>query len=81
MTQEDLGNVASASALVSNPTSTPSSVTSVVGWSASAAPSTGLGGVTKRVADCSVEQKGGVCGVRGVVWSLGPTTPSPPVLK
>ena len=75
VTREDSGNVSSASTLVSNPTSIPSSAAFFVGWPASAAPSTGLGGVVERVVDCLVEKKGVVCGVRGVVWSLGPTTP------
>ena len=71
VTREDPRNVASASAFVSNPASTPSFATSVVGRSTSTAPSVGLGGVTERVADCSVHNKGEICGVRGVVWSLG----------
>ena len=81
VTWEDSGNVASTSALVSNPSSTPSSTTSVVGWSASTTPSAGLEGVAERVADYSMEKKGAIYGVHGVVWSLGPTMPSPLVLK
>ena len=79
--REDPGNGASASALVSNPASTPSSATSVVGRSASTSPYAGLEGVVEHVVDCSVDKKGAICGVRGVVWSLGPTTPSPLVLN
>ena len=52
-----------------------------MGWSASTAPSAGLEGVTKHVADYLVDNNGVVCGVHGVVWSLGPTMPSPPVLN
>ena len=63
------------SALVSNPASTPSSVASVVGGAASNAPYATLGGVIEHVLDYSVENMGVVCGVSGVVWSLGPTLP------
>ena len=70
--QEDPRN---ASTSLSNPASTPSSATSVMGRAASAAPSVALGGVAERVADYSVDNMGAVCGVRGVVWSLGPTLP------
>ena len=72
VTREDPGN---ASTSLSNPASTPSSAASVVGGATSAAPSAALGGVAKRVADYSVDNMGAVCGVRGVVWSLGPTFP------
>ena len=72
MTREDPGN---ASTSLSNPTSTPSFAASVVGRSASTAPSTSLRGVVEHVSDYSVDNKGAVCGVHGVVWSLGPTFP------
>ena len=57
VTGEDPRNVASTSALVSNPTSTPSYVASAMGRSASAAPSTGLGDVIENIADWSVEKR------------------------
>ena len=72
VTQEDPGN---ASTSLSYHASTPSFVASVVGRSASAAPSVGLEGVAKRVADYSMDNKGSVCGLCRLVWSLGPTTP------
>ena len=75
VTREDPGNAASTSSLVSNLASTPSYVGYVVGHSALAAPFVGLRGVTKHVANCSVENNGEVCGVHGMVWSLGPTMP------
>ena len=68
-------NPRNASTSLSNPTSTPSFASSVVGGEASVAPSAALGGVAERVAYCSVDNMGVVCGVRGVVWSLGPTLP------
>ena len=72
MTWEDPGK---ASTSLSNPASTPSSASSVVGGAALAAPSTTLGGVAKSVSYYSVDIMREVCGVRGVVWSLGPTFP------
>ena len=77
VTREDSENVTSTSALVSNPASTPYSAGFVVGRLASDAPSTSFGGVIEHVADFLVDKKGAVCGVCGVVWSLGPTPPSP----
>ena len=72
VTREDPGN---ASTSLSNPTSTPSYATSIVGGETLVAPSTALGSATKHVSNCSVENMGAVCGVRGVVWSLGTTLP------
>ena len=72
VTREDPGN---ASTSLSNLASTPSSAAFVVGGAASNAPSIALGGVTECVANCSVDNMGVVCGVRGVVWSLGTTFP------
>ena len=77
--REDPGNVASASTLVLDTASTLSSARSVVHLLASAAPSAKR--VTECVFDYSVDNMDVVCGVRGVVCSLGPTPPSPPVLK
>ena len=71
VTREDPGN---ASTSLSNLASTPSFATSIMGRSSSFAPSPGLEGVAERIADYSVHNKGAVCGVRGVVWSLGSTT-------
>ena len=67
VTREYPGN---ASTSLSNPAFTPSSASSVVGGAALAAPSVTLEGV----ADYSVDNMGAICGVRGVVWSLGPTS-------
>ena len=72
VTREDPRN---ASTSLSSPASTPSSTTSIVGGETSAAPSAALDGVAEHVANCSVDNMGAVCGVRGVVWSLGPTFP------
>ena len=72
VTREDPRN---AFTCLSNPASTPSSASSVVGGAASTAPSATLGGVAERVSDYSVDNMGVVCGVHGVVWSLVPTLP------
>ena len=79
VTQEDLGNFASASALLSGSASTSSFALSGVRRSTAAATYVAVGGVAECVANCLVENTGAVCGVRGVVFSLGPTPPSPPV--
>ena len=70
--QEDPRN---ASTSLSNPASTPSSAASVVGGATSAAPSAALRSVVEHVSNYSVDNMGAVCGVCGVVWSLGPTLP------
>ena len=72
VTREDPGN---ASTSLSNPASTSSFAASVVGGATSVAPSVALGGVAEHVTYCSVDNMGEVCGVCGVVWSLGPTLP------